>query len=82
MVYRTIAPLTDHAGAKVVGLGFTPPIDAERCANFSRTSLNVMRRLSAPSWPSGCLLPNYKATRQKTGVAKGGRHGKQHLEAD
>jgi len=82
MVYRTITPLTDHAGAEVVGLGFTLPIDAERCANFSRTSLNVMRRLCATSGRPAVSYRITKATRQKTGVAKGGRHGKQHLEAD
>jgi hypothetical protein len=71
MVYRTITPLPDHAGAEVVGLGFTLPIDAERRANFSRTAPNVWRQLCAASWPSGCLLPNYKDHPTKNGGRKG-----------
>ena len=82
MVYRTITPLMDRAGAKVVGLGFTLPIDAECRATFSRTSLNVRHRMGATSWPSDASYQITKTARQKTGVAKGGRHGKQHLEAD
>jgi hypothetical protein len=81
MVYRTITPLTDRAGAKVVGLGFTQPIGAKRRANFSRTSLNVMRRLCAGRPAVSDRIYKDHPTK-KTGVAKGGRHGKQHLEAD
>ncbi len=82
MVCRTITPRTGRVGAEFVGLGPALPIDAELCAHFSPIPPNVRRRLCATRWPSGYVLPNYKDHPKKTGVAKGGRHGKQYLEAD
>lgn len=80
MVDRTITPLT--AGFEIVGLGLAPPNDADLRAHFSLISPNAQRRLRATGYPSGNALQNYKGHPKKTGAAKGGRHGKQYLEAD
>ena len=80
MVYRTVTPLT--AGVETVGLGLAQPNAAELCAYFNPISPNARCRLRATGCPSGDVLPNYKDNPEKWGVAKGGRHGKQYLEAD
>jgi hypothetical protein len=82
MVSRTITPLTVRTRAEIVRLGLALPIGAERCAHFGPIPPNLQRRLCATRWPSGNALPNYRGHPQKTGATKGGRHGKQYLEAD
>lgn len=81
-MYRTITHLTDRAGAEVFVLDFALPNDVELRAHFSPISPNVQRRLRATGVRPAISYQTRKTTPKKRGVAKGGRHGKQYLEAD